>query len=85
MIDPKLLEKLACPETHQALRLATADELAALGKCVAGGGCKNVGGQPVEAAPEAGLVREDGALLYPIRDELPRLLVEEGIALPAAS
>jgi uncharacterized protein YbaR (Trm112 family) len=27
-------------------------------------------------------VREDGAIVYPIRDRIPVLLVDEGIALP---
>jgi uncharacterized protein YbaR (Trm112 family) len=30
---------------------------------------------------EAGLVRADGKVLYPIRDGIPVMLVEEGIAL----
>jgi uncharacterized protein YbaR (Trm112 family) len=81
MIDPELLEKLACPESRQPLRLAAADELAALNRRIAAGDCKKVGGDPVEGELEAGLVREDGQLLYPIRDEMPRLLVEEGIPL----
>jgi uncharacterized protein YbaR (Trm112 family) len=81
MIDPELLEKLACPESRQPLRLAAPDELAALNRRIAAGDCKNVGGGTVDAELEAGLMREDGKLCYPIRDEMPRLLVEEGIPL----
>lgn len=83
MIDPELLEKLACPESRQPLRLAEPDELAALNVRIAAGECTKVGGEKVDAALESGLVREDGKLIYPIRDEMPRLLVEEGIPLSA--
>jgi uncharacterized protein YbaR (Trm112 family) len=44
------------------------------------GGVKNVGGAAVSAALEAGLVRADGAIVYPIQDGIPVLLVDEGIA-----
>ena len=81
VIDPSLLEILACPETHQPLRVATAEELATLNERIASGGQKNVGGEPVSDAVEAGLVREDGAILYAIRDKIPVLLVDEGLAL----
>lgn len=81
MLDPELLEKLACPESRQPLRLAEPGELAALNERIAAGKCTKVGGGPVESPLESGLVREDGKLIYPIRDEMPRLLVEEGIPL----
>lgn len=81
VIDPDLLEILACPDTHQPLRLATSEELERVNGLVASGGCKNVGGAAVDESLEQGLVREDGAVLYPIRDRIPVLLVEEGIRL----
>jgi len=80
-IAPDLLELLACPDTHQPLRLASADELAGVNQKISSGDCSSVGGAKVEGALEAGLVREDGKLLYPIRDSIPVLLVDEGIAL----
>ncbi|MCA8979844.1 MAG: hypothetical protein KDC14_07445 [Planctomycetes bacterium] len=81
MIDPELLAKLACPESRQPLRLAESGELAALNERIAAGKCTKVGGEKVDAPLESGLVREDGRLIYPIRDDMPRLLVEEGIPL----
>jgi uncharacterized protein YbaR (Trm112 family) len=34
-VDPRLLDLICCPETHQPLRPATAEELARLGESAA--------------------------------------------------
>lgn len=81
MIDKELLEILACPETHQPLREADEAEVTALNARIAAGEATNVGGDKVEGALDGGLVREDGKIVYPIRDRIPVLLVHEGIAL----
>jgi uncharacterized protein YbaR (Trm112 family) len=83
MIDKELLEILACPATRQPLREATADEVARVNARVAAGACTNVGGAKVEAALTEGLTREDGAVLYPVREDIPVLLIDEGITLEA--
>ena len=82
MIDPELLEILACPDTHQPLAMADEALVASLNGAIEGGGLKNVGGGSVEGPLDGGLVREDGAIVYPIRDRIPVLLVDEGISLP---
>lgn len=79
MIDKDLLSILACPATHQPLREAGADELAAFNARVAQGGVRNVGGKTVTQALEAALVRQDGKLVYPVLHGIPVLLVDEGI------
>lgn len=81
MIDKDLLSILACPQTHQPLREASAAELAAVNAHIAAGGVKSVGGKPVGEALQAGLVRGDGKRIYPIKDGIPVLLVDEGIEL----
>ena len=82
MIDPELLEILACPDTHQPLAMAEAELVASLNAAIEAGGLENVGGDKVEGPVDGGLVREDGKVIYPIRDRIPVLLVDEGIALP---
>ncbi|MDP6762625.1 MAG: Trm112 family protein [Planctomycetota bacterium] len=81
MIAKKLLEILACPKTHQPLRMAEAEELEELNEAIAASKARTVAGEAVPDPIEAGLVREDGKLLYPIRDGIPVLLVDEGIRL----
>ena len=80
-LDPELLAILACPETHQPLAVAEDSLLDELNARITAGGVTNVGGEAVDAALEGGLVREDRAIVYPIRDAIPVLLVDEGIAL----
>ena len=48
---------------------------------IASGGVKNVGGADVTDPLAAGLIREDGQVLYPIRDGIPVLLIDEGIRI----
>lgn len=81
MIDKELLEILACPETHQPLEEADAALLETVNAKVASGAAKNRGGEAVTEALEGGLVREDGKVVYPIRDQIPVLLIDEGIEL----
>jgi uncharacterized protein YbaR (Trm112 family) len=81
VIDKDLLSILICPESHQPLREATAGDLAPVNQRIGAGGLTNVGGKPVTQALEAGLVREDGKRIYPIRDGIPVLLIDEGIDL----
>ena len=81
VVDPELLQILACPETHQSLAEAGADVLDPVNERIRAGSCKNVGGADVSEPLDAGLVREDGRIVYPIRDRIPVLLSDEGIEL----
>lgn len=81
VIDKDLLEILACPETHQPLCLAEEAVVEGVNARIASGDCTNVGGAKVEQPIQGGLVREDGKILYPVRESIPVLLVDEGIAL----
>jgi uncharacterized protein YbaR (Trm112 family) len=83
VIDKELLKILACPQTHQPLAEAKADLVAKLNAAIAAGGVKNVGGGELSEVLTAGLVREDGKIFYPIRDEIPVLLIDEGIPVEA--
>ena len=81
MITPELLAMLRCPEDHSRLSLAGTELLTRLNLAVAGGRLKNRAGQKIEKSLDAALVRADGQVAYPIVDEIPILLVDEGIRL----
>lgn len=81
MVDQQLLDILVCPETKQALHRADADVLRRLNEAIAQGKVENRGGRTIGEPVESGLVREAGDLLYPIRDDIPIMLVDEAIPL----
>jgi uncharacterized protein YbaR (Trm112 family) len=81
MIDSELLKILCCPETHQELRLADPAVIEKLNRQIAAGAFKNRAGQPVQEKFDGGLIRADGKYLYPIRRDIPVMLVDEAIPL----
>jgi uncharacterized protein len=81
MIDPELLKILCCPETHQEVRLAEPAIIDRLNGQITAGTVTNRAGQPVRETIDEGLIRADGRFLYPIRRNIPVMLVDEGIPL----
>jgi uncharacterized protein YbaR (Trm112 family) len=81
MIDPQLLEILCCPETRQDVAPAPDALVADLNGRVEEGTLRNRAGEPVREKMEGGLLRADGKVLYPIREDIPVMLIEEAIPL----
>lgn len=81
MVDPELLEILVCPENKTPVKLADDDLVAKANAAIEAGTLKNRGGEAVEAKIDAGLVREDGAYMYAIREDIPIMLIDEAIPL----
>lgn len=81
MVHPDLLDILVCPETHARLQPAESDLLDRINAAIAAGTLLSQGGQKIRSPLEGGLVREDGLLLYPVRDEIPVMLLDEAIPL----
>jgi len=81
MVDQSFLDILVCPATKQSLRLADQALLDDLNGRIQAGSVKNKRGDVVSEALEAGLVREDGAVLYAVRDGIPIMLIDESIPL----
>ena len=81
MVDKELLELIVCPETHQALREATREELAAWNARISRGELRNRAGTALKVPLEEALVREDGRVLYPVLDGIPMLITEEAVPI----
>ena len=85
MLAPDFLAMLRCPEDRTPLHEAPAELLARLNFSVEQGQLKNRAGLKVEKRLDGALVREDGTIAYPIVDQIPILLVDEGIRLDQAA
>jgi uncharacterized protein YbaR (Trm112 family) len=81
MINADLLAILCCPESQQELRAADGALVQNLNARIAKDLVKNRAGQLVKEAVDEGLIRSDKRFLYPIRRNLPVLLVDEAIPL----
>jgi uncharacterized protein len=81
MLNPELLALLVCPETHQDVSLATPDEIAQLNAAIGRGQVRTVAGAVVAEPAQAALIRIDRAVAYPVRDDIPVMLVAEGLDL----
>lgn len=80
-IDKDLLAILCCPDTKQAVSLADDVLIAKLNAVVNRGQLKNLANKPVTESLDGGLIRADRKILYPIREDIPVMLIEEGIPL----
>jgi len=85
MLSPEFLEILRCPEDHSRLSAAGAESVARMNEAVASGRLQNRGGRKVEKHLDGALVRADGKVAYPIIDQIPVLLVDEGIFIADGS
>ncbi len=80
-LDPDLLAILCCPETKQEVTLADASLIQKVNAAISKGHLRNKGDQLLVEQIEGGLMREDQKILYPIRERIPVMLIEEGIPL----
>ena len=79
MIDEQLLAILCCPETKQQVSLIDEDTIQSYNELIASGQVKNRGGETVTEKIDGGLLREDGKFLYPIRQSIPIMLIDEAL------
>ena len=80
-IDQQLLNILACPETKEPVALAENALINKLNAAIDAGTLSNRAGETITEKIDGGLIREDKKYLYPIRDDIPIMLIDEGIPL----
>jgi len=80
-IDHEWLSILCCPETKLPLNIADDSVILKVNQAVSRGILVNMGHKLVSDPIEGGLIRSDKQILYPIRENIPVLLMEEGISL----
>ncbi len=82
MINEELLNIIVCPETKQDLVIAESDIVEKINTLIENGELLNRSEQKVTEKIDGGLIqKDDRKYLYPIRDEIPILLIDESIAL----
>ena len=81
MVHPELLKILVCPENKTPVTVADADLVAKANAAIEARTLKNRGDAVVDMKIDGGLVREDRKYLYPIRDDIPIMLIDEAIPL----
>lgn len=85
MVHEELLKILVCPENKTPVALADDALVARANAAIEAGTLKNRAGEAVQSKIDGGLVRADRAYLYPIRDDIPIMLIDEAIPLDQLS
>lgn len=80
-LDPALLDLLVCPESREKLVVASTALVEKVNAAIREGQAKNRAGKALSTPLDGGLVRGDGKVLYAVNDDIPNLLVDEGIPL----
>lgn len=84
-LDKDLLAILCCPDTKQAVALADDGVIQKLNVAIEKGLLKNKADKPVTEKLDGGLIRSDQQILYPVRENIPVMLIDEGIPLAQIS
>lgn len=83
MISEELLKILVCPETKQALKLVDEKDVFKINEAISLGKVKNRAGELVREKIDAALIRQDRSWIYPIRSDIPIMLIDEALKTEA--
>ncbi|MBS0169232.1 MAG: hypothetical protein JSR62_02660 [Nitrospira sp.] len=80
-LDNDLVAILCCPDTKQPVELADEGLIERINGAIERGQLKNAAQKPVTEKLDGGLIRSDKKILYPVREDIPVMLIDEGIPL----
>jgi len=78
-MSKQMYQILCCPDTKQTVTELDPRIVSKINGLIAGGKIKNVGGKFLSERISTALVREDGKIAYPVRNDIPVMLINEGI------
>jgi len=78
-ISETLLEILCCPESKSPLKMLPEEDLKKYNDLISAGKLKYTDDKTVEKPLQEALITVDGKTLYRIEDDIPVMLVEQGI------
>ncbi len=78
-VDGKLLEILCCPVSKVPLSRLEHSRLDKLNRAIEDGAVDYVNGERVREKLDDALITEDGKVIYPVVDDIPILLADQGI------
>lgn len=81
MNEQKMLAMLRCPATGGELRLAEKTLIERLNRAIGLGGLRDHQDQKITRPLDGGFVTSDQGRLYPIRDGIPTMVLDESIEL----
>lgn len=84
-LDKDFLAILCCPETKQGVVLADDALIQKVNGAIERGALKNKAEKLVTEKVDGGLIRSDRQILYPVREDIPVMLIDEGIPLTQVS
>ncbi len=83
MISQGLLSLLVCPETHQELELMEPMDVERINRKISDGLVITRSGSAMSALLSAALIRRDRKVIYPVREDIPIMLIEESFETAA--
>ena len=78
-LDGKLLEVLCCPVSKTALIRLSSARLEKLNTAIRAGEVQTIRGEIIKQTLNEALITEDSKVIYPVIDNIPILLEENGI------
>ncbi|MEM6981073.1 MAG: Trm112 family protein [Planctomycetota bacterium] len=84
MITPDILPILRCPASGEQLILAEPSLVEEVNAAIGRGDVRDTLDQAVNEPIDGGLMIADGSRIYPIRNGIPTLIIEDALCWPAS-